>query len=67
MDWAGKMFSGGWVTAQGGTLTSTEPATGQILAEVGLASGEDVARAAAQARGPRSPPGPPRRGTSARR
>jgi benzaldehyde dehydrogenase (NAD) len=50
VDWAGKVFSGGWVTAPGGTLTSTEPATGQVLAEVGLASGEDVARAAARAR-----------------
>ena len=49
-DWTGKIFSGGWVSADGGTLTSTEPATGQVLAEVGLAGQEDVSKAAEQAR-----------------
>jgi benzaldehyde dehydrogenase (NAD) len=49
-DWTGKIFNGGWATASGGTLASTEPATGQVLAEVGLAGQEDVSRAAEQAR-----------------
>jgi benzaldehyde dehydrogenase (NAD) len=37
VDWTGKIFSGGWIAARGGTLASTEPATGEVLAEVGLA------------------------------
>jgi benzaldehyde dehydrogenase (NAD) len=49
-DWNSKIFSNGWVSAQGGTLTSTEPATGESLAEVGLANGADVAEAARTAR-----------------
>jgi hypothetical protein len=34
-DWTGKIFNGGWVAANGGTLTSTEPATGQVLGRPG--------------------------------
>jgi benzaldehyde dehydrogenase (NAD) len=49
-DWTGKIFGGSWTAAQGGTLTSTEPATGQTLAEVGLANNGDVAAAAEQAK-----------------
>ena len=49
-DWGSKILSGGWKTAQGGTLQSVEPATGELLAEVGLANAADVADAAAQAR-----------------
>ena len=49
-DWGSKILSGGWKTAQGGTLQSVEPATGEVLAEVGLANAADVADAAAQAR-----------------
>lgn len=42
VDWSGKIFTGSWTPAQGGgTLTSIEPATGQTLAEVGLA-GKDL-------------------------
>jgi benzaldehyde dehydrogenase (NAD) len=48
-DWAGKVFDGSWTPSRGGTLTSTEPATGQNLAEVGLASKEDVAASALKA------------------
>jgi benzaldehyde dehydrogenase (NAD) len=48
-DWASKIFSGGWVPAQGGTLQTFEPATGGVLAEVGLANKGDVAQAAAAA------------------
>ena len=49
-DWTGKIFGGRWTAAQGGTLASTEPATGATLAEVGLANSADVAAAAEQAR-----------------
>src|SRR5215472_7885124 len=48
-DWASKIFSSGWVPAQGGTLQTFEPATGGVLAEVGLAGKGDVAQAAAAA------------------
>lgn len=47
--WAGKAYSGGWVTTKGGTLDAIEPATGDILAQVGLANAEDIATAAAAA------------------
>src|SRR3984885_15386147 len=51
VDWSGKIFTGSWGRAQGGgTLTSIEPATGQTLAEVGLAGKDDVAASAKQAR-----------------
>jgi len=50
VDWSGKVFNGAWITPQGGTITSTEPATGSELAEVGLANASDVAAAAVQAR-----------------
>ncbi|HMH94227.1 MAG TPA: benzaldehyde dehydrogenase [Streptosporangiaceae bacterium] len=45
-DWAGKIYSSGWTAAQGGTLQTLEPATGEVLAEVGLASKGDVEQAA---------------------
>src|ERR1700728_2067073 len=51
VDWSGRIFTGSWTPAQGGgTLTSIEPATGQTLAEVGLAGKDDVAASAKQAR-----------------
>ena len=46
VDWTGKIFTGSWTAAQGGTVASTEPATGHTLAEVGLAGQADVAAAA---------------------
>ena len=49
-DWSSKIFSSGWRTAQGGTLKTMEPATGEVLAEVGLAKKGDVAEAASRAR-----------------
>jgi benzaldehyde dehydrogenase (NAD) len=49
-DWNSKIFSNGWTSAQGGTLQTTEPATGEVLAEVGLANKGDVAEAARRAR-----------------
>jgi benzaldehyde dehydrogenase (NAD) len=50
LDWQGKVFSNGWVTPQGGELKSVEPATGDVLARVGLANAADIAAAAAAAR-----------------
>ncbi len=48
--WKGKIFSGRWVMAKGGTREVIEPATGKVLTEVGVASAEDVREAAKQAR-----------------
>ena len=50
LDWQGKVFSNGRVTPQGGELKSVEPATGDVLARVGLANAADIAAAAAAAR-----------------
>ncbi|MFB4310187.1 benzaldehyde dehydrogenase [Actinomadura sp. GTD37] len=44
--WAGKIFDGGWRTADGGVYDVTEPATGGTLGTLGQAAAEDVARAA---------------------
>jgi benzaldehyde dehydrogenase (NAD) len=49
-DWRGKIFSSGWTTAEGGTLQTIEPATGEVLAEVGLANKGDVTVTARRAR-----------------
>ena len=49
-DWNSKIFSNGWVSAQGGSLVTVEPATGDKLAEVGLACKADVEAAAVAAR-----------------
>ncbi|MFD8615014.1 benzaldehyde dehydrogenase [Streptomyces sp. NPDC059631] len=46
--WAGKLFGDGWADA-GATRPVTEPATGDRLGTVGLATAEDAARAAARA------------------
>ena len=48
-DWSGRLYSGGWVTGEGGVADSVEPATGAVLARVGLANAEDVAAAARRA------------------
>jgi benzaldehyde dehydrogenase (NAD) len=44
------IFSSGWTKAQGGVLQTLEPATGDVLAEVGLANKGDVREAASRAR-----------------
>ncbi|GAB2967190.1 benzaldehyde dehydrogenase [Streptomyces pseudoechinosporeus] len=49
VSWQGKIYSNGWTTAHGGVLDSTEPATGAVLAQVGLADADDVATATARA------------------
>lgn len=48
--WQGKIFSSGWVDAAGGTVDTLEPATGEVLATVGLANAADVANAAVAAK-----------------
>ncbi|GAA3839747.1 benzaldehyde dehydrogenase [Streptomyces phyllanthi] len=47
--WTGRIYSDGWRVSEGGTSRVTEPATGEPLAEVGVAAPEDVARAGAGA------------------
>jgi benzaldehyde dehydrogenase (NAD) len=48
--WHHKIYSGGWRSAEGGTLKVTDKASGEALGEVGLASARDVASAATAAR-----------------
>ena len=48
--WTGKIYiDGEWVTGGGGTLPVVEPATGEQLGTIGIASVDDVTRAAASA------------------
>ena len=47
--WSGKLYLDGWVDGGGGVLPVVEPATGGQLAEIGVASEEDVDRAARRA------------------
>lgn len=48
--WAGKLYLGGWSPAAGGLLPVIEPATGEVLAQVGEATPGDVAVAVARAK-----------------
>jgi len=43
--WKGKIFSGRWQMAKGGSREVIEPATGKVLTEVGMADAEDVREA----------------------
>jgi benzaldehyde dehydrogenase (NAD) len=47
--WRGAIYSTGWTAAHGGALDCVEPATGAVLAQVGLADAEDVRAASARA------------------
>ena len=47
--WRGQIYSGGWVSAHGGDIPITEPATGAELGRSGLADADDVARATGRA------------------
>ncbi len=50
--WKGKVYSGRWQLAKGGSREVIEPATGKVLTEVGIADADDVresAKAAAEA------------------
>jgi len=49
-EWAGKIYSGGWVDGGGPTYAAAEPATGRQLAKVGSAAPDDVRRAVQRAR-----------------
>ncbi len=44
--WTGKIFIDGWTDGGGGTAAAIEPATGERLGEYGVASVDDVRRAA---------------------
>ena len=44
--WRGKIYSNGWTNGAGGDAPVIEPATGQALGRTGIATPEDVARAA---------------------
>jgi benzaldehyde dehydrogenase (NAD) len=48
-DWAGNVYSGGWTPAHGGVTDSVEPATGAVLAEIGVADATDVVLATGRA------------------
>ena len=48
--WSGKIYSSGWQKPRLGTVDVTEKATGKTIDEIGIASAEDVAAAAAAAR-----------------
>jgi benzaldehyde dehydrogenase (NAD) len=45
-DWQGRIYSGGWVDGSGGTKPVVSPATGEQIATIGLASPDDVTKAA---------------------
>jgi benzaldehyde dehydrogenase (NAD) len=47
--WRGQIYSGGWRPAAGGEAAVTEPATGEELGRVGIASPADIASATAVA------------------
>ncbi|HET6534295.1 MAG TPA: aldehyde dehydrogenase family protein, partial [Actinoplanes sp.] len=49
-EWAGKIYSGGWVAGSGGMYASVAPATGERLGDVGAAGPGDVRRAVQLAR-----------------
>jgi benzaldehyde dehydrogenase (NAD) len=44
--WKGKIFSGRWQMAKGGSREVFEPATGKVLTQVGFADAQDVREAA---------------------
>lgn len=48
--WSGKIYSGGWVDGGAGVADVTEPATGDVLEKIGIATAADVATAAVRAR-----------------
>ncbi len=48
--WAGNIFSGSWTSCEGGTYDIMEPATGEVLAQAGLANANDINAAAVRAK-----------------
>ncbi|HXD28161.1 MAG TPA: aldehyde dehydrogenase family protein [Arthrobacter sp.] len=47
--WDGKIYLGGWRKGNGGTQPALEPATGETLGTIGVASADDVREASAAA------------------
>ncbi|MFD4410077.1 benzaldehyde dehydrogenase [Streptomyces sp. NPDC058476] len=47
--WSGKAHIGGWTAMAGGTAPVVEPATGEVLDVIGVATAEDVSAAAERA------------------
>ncbi|HXT91658.1 MAG TPA: benzaldehyde dehydrogenase [Trebonia sp.] len=47
--WSGQVYSGGWITPEGGTAAVIEPATGNELGRIGIATTADVTRAVQKA------------------
>jgi benzaldehyde dehydrogenase (NAD) len=47
--WSGQVYSGGWITPEGGDAAVIEPATGNDLGRIGIAVPGDVTRAVKQA------------------
>ena len=47
--WEGRIWSGGWTAGSGGEYDVVEPATGQVLARIGVATAADVHKAAERA------------------
>lgn len=47
--WRNALFTGSWTTAKAGSRKVIEPATGEVLTEVGIANADDVAEATAKA------------------
>jgi benzaldehyde dehydrogenase (NAD) len=43
--WQGRVYSGGWITSDGGDAAVIEPATGRELGRIGIATPDDVTRA----------------------
>ncbi|KAF3997627.1 benzaldehyde dehydrogenase [Glaciimonas immobilis] len=43
--WDSKIYSGGWIAAEGGTAAIIEPATEQVLGHIGIGATQDVDRA----------------------
>lgn len=52
--WEGKIYSGAWIDAKGGTAAVTEPATGAQLGSIGIGSADDIDAAARSARAAQS-------------
>jgi benzaldehyde dehydrogenase (NAD) len=47
--WRGKLFSDGWSTPAGGVADVIEPATQQVLGQIGIGNADDIDRAARSA------------------
>lgn len=48
-NWTDHGFSGDWIPLKGGAIDVSEPATGSVMATVGLANADDISRAAGAA------------------